>query len=108
MKSSILFVAGLLSLSSFAFASKTYEISLAHETNAGGAKLKAGHYTVKVNNGVVFLTNVGNGEEYMVGVKMQTAAKKFDQTHVDSDSNGSVDNLKDIQLGGTTTEIEFE
>ncbi len=108
MKSSILLVAALLSLSTFAFAKKTCEITLAHASNAGGVELKAGHYSVKVDTGVAVFTNVGSGEEYMVGVKMQNSARKFDATQVDTDSTGSVDTLKDIQLGGTTTQIEFE
>jgi len=107
MKRSTLFVAALLSLSTFAFASKTYEITLNHNTDAGGAKIKAGHYAVKVNKGVVFFKNVSNGEEYMVGVKMHDGAQKFVETHVNADSTGTVDTLKGIQLGGTSTEIEF-
>ncbi|HUA58638.1 MAG TPA: hypothetical protein VML19_07790 [Verrucomicrobiae bacterium] len=108
MKSRILFVAALLSLSTLALAWDTYEISLSHTSKAGSVEIKAGRYTMKVDKGVAVLTNISSGEEYMIGVKMQNTATRFSATHVDIDSTGAVDAVKDIQLGGTTTQIEFD
>ena len=106
MKTRTLFVAGLLSLSAICFASKTYEISLANTTKAGNIELKAGQYTVKVNGTKATFTNQ-DGSSVTVDVKTENAAKKFDETRVDADKNGSVNTLKDIQLGGSTTQIDF-
>ncbi len=102
-----LFVAGLLSLSTMAFASKTYEITLANASKAGNVNLKAGHYMVKVNGSKATFTNVNSDQEITVEVKTESASKKFDETRVDANREGGVDTLKDIQLAGSTTQIDF-
>ena len=106
MKTRVLFVAGLLSLSAICFASKTYEISLSNASKAGNVQLKAGQYTVKLNGNQAVFTNQ-DGSKYTVDVKTSNAAKKFEETRVDANHDGSIDTLKDIQLGGSTTQIEF-
>ncbi|HUA62493.1 MAG TPA: hypothetical protein VML19_27295 [Verrucomicrobiae bacterium] len=106
MTSRILFVAGLLSISTLAFASKTYEVTLANMSKAGNVQLKAGEYRVKVDNGKAVFTGA-DGHEYTVDVKTKSASQKFEETRVDANKEGNVDTLKDIQLGGSTTQIEF-
>ena len=107
MKSRILFVAGLLSISVLAFASKTYEISLANTTKAGNVELKAGAYRVKVNGSTAVFTSMSSDQEYTVEVKTESAARKFEETRLEANHDGSLDTLKDIQLGGSTTQIDF-
>lgn len=103
-----LFLAGILAASSLAFAySKTYEITLANTAKAGAVQLKAGQYRVKVDGDKAVFTDVDTAKQYTVTVKLENAAKKFDETKVDSVSDGKIDNLKDIQLGGSTTQIDF-
>src|SRR5579871_5361601 len=79
MKSRILFVARLLSISVLAFASKTYEISLVNTTKAGNVELKAGAYRVKVNGSTAVFTSMSSDQEYTVEVKTESAAKKFEE-----------------------------
>jgi hypothetical protein len=107
MKSRVLFVAGLLSLSTFAFASKTYEVSLANPSKAGNVELKAGQYRVKIDGTKATFTNLDNAQEFTVEVKTESSSKKFDETRIDASTNSGVDTLKDIQLGGSTTQIDF-
>ena len=107
MKSTALFIAGLLSLATLASASKTYEFTLVNAAKAGTVELKAGQYRVKVEGSKAVFTNMDTDKQYTVDVKTENAAKKFDETRVNSGHDGSVDNLKDIQLGGSTTQIDF-
>jgi hypothetical protein len=102
-----LFVAGILALSTLSFASKTYEIALANSTKAGSVQLKAGQYSVKISGDKAVFTDVDTAKQYTVPVKIQNAAKKFDSTKIDATHDGNVDTLKDIQLGGSTTELDF-
>jgi hypothetical protein len=107
MKKSLL-LAGILAFSSLSFAySKTYEISLASATKAGNVQLKAGQYRVKLDGDKAIFTDVDTSKQVTVPVKIENAAKKFDETKVDSVSDGNVNTIKDIQLGGSTTQIDF-
>jgi uncharacterized protein YdbL (DUF1318 family) len=107
MKKSLL-LSGILALSSLAFAySKTYEITLSNATKAGSVQLKAGSYNVKLDGDKAVFTDVNTDKRFTVPVKTENAAKKFDETRVDTTSDGKVDTLKDIQLGGSTTQVDF-
>jgi hypothetical protein len=107
MKKSV-FLTGILALASIAIAnSKTYDVDLAHATQAGAVQLQAGSYHVKLDGGNAIFTDVNSLKQYTVPVKVENAAKKFEYTMIDATSNGGVDMLKDIQLGGSTTQIDF-
>ena len=106
MKKTVFLTCILAATSLFAF-SKTYEITLANTSKAGSVQLKPGQYTVKINGDQAVFTNVDNSKQYKVQVKVENGTKKFTETKVDADKSGSVDNLKDIQLGGSTTQIDF-
>ena len=106
MKKTVFLTCILAATSLFAF-SKSYEITLANTSKAGNIELKAGQYTVKINGDQAVFTNVDSSKRYTVPVKVENATKKFNETKVDAAKDGSVDNLKDIQLGGSTTQIDF-
>ena len=40
-------------------------------------------------------------------VKVETNEKKFDETRVDTVKDNETDVIKDIELGGSTTRVEF-
>jgi len=101
------FLTGILAVSSLFAFSKTYEITLANASKAGNIQLKAGQYRVKLDGGQAVFTNVDSSKQYTVPVKVENATKKFNETKVDANKDGNVDNLKDIQLGGSTTQIDF-
>ena len=106
MKKTVL-LTGILAVSSLFAYSKTYEITLANTSKAGSVQLKAGQYRVKVNGNQAVFTDVDTSKQYTVDVKVQNATKKFEETKVDASKDGAVDTLKDIQLGGSTTQIDF-
>jgi hypothetical protein len=107
MKKSLL-LTGILALSSMAFAyAKTYEITLTTATKAGSVQLKAGSYSVKLDGDKAVFTDVNTDKHFTVPVKVENAAKKFEGTRVDTTNDGKVDTIKDIQFGGSTTQLDF-
>lgn|SRR5579872_1219214 len=103
-----LLLAGVLAISSLTLANaKTYEISLAGPTKAGSITLKPGQYRLKVDGSTATFTMVDSSKQFSTPVKVQTSDKKFDDTRVDADKNGGTDVIKDIELGGTKTKLEF-
>ncbi|HUA60860.1 MAG TPA: hypothetical protein VML19_19000 [Verrucomicrobiae bacterium] len=106
MKKTVI-LTGILAVSSLFAFSKTYEITLANASKVGSVQLKAGQYRVKVNGDKAVFTDVDSSKQYTVPVKVENGAKKFDETRVDANKDGSVDTVKDIQLGGSTTQIDF-
>jgi hypothetical protein len=103
---SLLFV-GALGLSSLAFAgTKSYDIILNNTTRVGANELKAGEYKVKVEGSQVVFAR--DGKEWMAPVKVETGAKKFESTTVESTIEGDMDTIHAIDLGGSTTKLELE
>ena len=97
----------VLSLSTLCFAAgKTFTVVFDKTTSVGSQKLKAGEYKVKVDGANVVFTD----EKYKavtVPVKVETGSKKFKDTAVDSTQSASGDVVNAIEIGGTTTKIEF-
>jgi uncharacterized protein YdbL (DUF1318 family) len=107
MKKSVL-LTGILALASISIAySKSYSVDLAQATQVGTVQLQAGSYAVTVAGDKAIFKDVNTAKKYTVPVKVENAAKKFDYTMVDATVNGGVATLKDIQLGGSTTQIDF-
>ncbi len=108
MSAKSLLLAGVLVISSISLASaKTYEISLAGPTKAGNLTLKPGQYRLKVEGTTATFTFVETSKQFTTTVKIDTADKKFDDTRVDANKDGGTDVIKDIELGGTKTKLEF-
>ncbi len=106
MKSFVL--AGVLAISTLSIASaKTYEITLASPTKAGTLQLKPGQYRLKVDGTNATFTNVENGKSETSPVKVVPTDKKFDTTTVDASKEGDTSTIKDIELGGSKTKLEF-
>ena len=70
-------------------------------------QLKSGSYDVKVDGDKAIFTDVNSSKKYSVPVKLENAAKKFEYTKVETTNGGKADVLKDIQLGGSTTQVNF-
>jgi hypothetical protein len=108
MTTKSLFMVGALALASMSIASaKSYDIVLTSPASAGHLQLKAGEYTLKVQNGQAVFTDVQSGKKFTAPVKMENAAKKFDMTAVDTTKQGDADQIRTIELGGSTTELQF-
>ena len=107
MKKHVLLV-GILALTSMSIAwAKSYSLSFGRVTQVGTVQLKAGAYEVKVDGDNAIFTEVDTSKKVTVPVKVENAAKKFEFTKAETTGNGSVDTLKNIQLGGSTTQLDF-
>ena len=86
---------------------KTYQVTIDNEMKAGSVTLKPGTYNMKVDaSKVMFTDNAGKSVE--ATGKVVTGDKKFDNTMVDSKQVNGVAEIKEIDLGGTKTKIQFE
>ena len=99
---------GLVAFSCLSIASaKSYDVTLSNPTKVGSVQLKAGQYRLKVDGANATFTEVNSSKTFTTPVKVQTTEKKFDQTRVDTTKDSGSDVIKDIELGGSKTKIEF-
>jgi hypothetical protein len=102
------FLAGILALASMSIAfAKSYEVSFARVMQAGTVQLKPGSYELQVAGDKATFIEVEHRKKTTVTVKVENAAKKFDTTLVNSTLDGNTGTIKNIQLGGSTTQIDF-
>jgi len=107
MKARSILAGGALFLSMVAMGSaKSWDITVDSGTKAGNIVLPAGNYSVKLNNNQALFTS-GSGKKYTVPVKVENAAKKFDQTTVQTEKQGDTQVIQSIDLGGTTEQLDF-
>ncbi len=108
MKNRLSLLAGILALAALSFAStKTYDVSLTHPAKAGSQQLTAGQYKLKVDGANAIFTDVRTSKSVSVPVKVETNEKKFKVTAVDSTQEGTAERINSIQLGGSTTKLDF-
>ncbi len=106
MTKSLLLI-GTLALAGIASA-KSYDITLAAPAKAGKVQMAAGKYEVKVvGNGFAVFTNVDSGKKFFTLVKVEDAGKKFEQTAVDSKTEGGNKQITAIEFEGSSTMIEL-
>jgi len=107
MKKSV-FLTAILVVASISIAyAKSYDVTLANTTQVGAIQLKAGAYELKVDGDKAIFIEVDSSKKFVVPVKIENGAKKFEYTKVDETNTGNVDTLKAIQLGGSTTQLDF-
>lgn len=107
MKKSVLLLV-VLALTSLSIAyAKNFNVDLSHNMQAGDVQLKAGAYHLTVDGDKAIFTEVNTSKQFTVPVKIETAAKKFEYTRIDETSGGNVNTLKSIQLGGSTSQLNF-
>jgi VCBS repeat-containing protein len=103
-----LFTVGILALCSLTIASaKNYELTLSSVTKVGTLQLKPGQYTLKVDGDKAVFTYLETSKQFTTQVKVEATDKKFDTTRVDASKADGVDVVKDIELGGSKTRLEF-
>jgi hypothetical protein len=106
MTKSLLLI-GTLALAGIAGA-KSYDVTLSAPAKAGGVQMAAGEYEVKVvGNGFAVFTNVDSGKKFLTLVKVQDRGKKFEQTAVDSKTEGGAKHITAIEFEGSSTMIEL-
>jgi hypothetical protein len=86
---------------------KTYDIVLSSATKAGNVQLKAGEYRLTVNGTKAIFTDVNTTKSFTTEVKVENGDTKFGDTRIDTSSDGSSNVIKDIELGGSKTKIDF-
>ncbi len=103
-----LLLLGVLAMSILSIASaKSYSITFTSPTVVGSTQLAAGDYTLKVDGTNAVFTNVNSNKSVTAPVKIENGAKKYDQTSVETTMNGAAQQINDIQLGGSTTKLNF-
>jgi lipopolysaccharide export system protein LptA len=97
----------VLSLSSLCFAGqKSYSVVFRSPTKVSGVKLAAGAYKVKVDGANAVFTD-RKSKSFSAPVKVETGAKKFPATAVETTTDGETDKVNAIEFGGSTTRLEF-
>ena len=82
---------GVFTLASVAFAAgKTYDVTISKASKAGSAELAPGEYQLKVEGATAVFTN-RRRQSFTTPVKVESGAKKFQATAVDSSEEGSKD-----------------
>jgi hypothetical protein len=108
LKMKKLFTVGILAVCSLTIASaKSYEFTLSGVTKVGSVQLKPGQYTVKVTGANAVFTEVETAKSFTTPVKVENTDKKFDTTQVNASKEGNTDVVKDIELGGSKTKLDF-
>jgi hypothetical protein len=97
---------GALALASIASA-KTYDIVLSGAASAGKLQLKAGEYSLKVEGNQAIFTDVQSGKKFSAPVTLQNAPNKFNVTAVDTTGQTGSEKIQKIELGGSTTQLDF-
>jgi hypothetical protein len=105
-------LASLLLLSTMFLASaktgnKTYDIHLYSPAVAGTTQLPAGEYKVSVEGSNAVIKGVDNHESFNVPATVQTSDKKFGDTAVITTDRNGATHLEAIEVGGSTTRINF-
>jgi hypothetical protein len=104
-----LLLLGVLAMAILPVASaKSYSIAFPGLTMVGSAQLPAGDYTLKVEGANAVFTNVDSNKTVTTPVKIENADKKYAVTSVETTQEGDAQHVKDIQLGGSTTKLDFE
>lgn len=106
MTTKSLLIVGALALSSLAFG-KSYDIVLSNPTQVGSVTLTPGSYSLKLVNGNAVFTNTDSDKTFTATPKVQTADHKFDATAVDTTNQNGSEKIQKIELGGSTTELNF-
>jgi hypothetical protein len=103
-----LILAALLSVSMLCWAgSKSYDITFAAPAVVGSLTLAPGEYRVKVDGANAVFTDVHSHKTFTTAVKLETGSKKFQMTGVDATREGKTDHVLAIELGGSTTKLDF-
>src|SRR5579862_8436718 len=108
MKLNTILLSGLLAIATISVASaKSYDIVLSSATKVGNVQLKPGAYHLTVNGTKATFKDVDTSKSFTTDVKVENSDTKFDETRVETSTDGGASVIKDIQLGGSKTQIDF-
>jgi hypothetical protein len=108
MKLKTLVLAGVMAIFTMSMAiAKTYDISFSSPTKVGNVQLKPGDYRMSVNGTKATFTDVQTLKTITTEVKVENTDTKFDETKVNTTVDGNTTVVKDIEIGGSKTKIDF-
>jgi hypothetical protein len=106
-KRTLLFL-GVLAMSILPIASaKSYNIAFSGRTVVGAEQLPAGEYTLKVEGANAVFTSVDSNKSVTTPVKIENVDQKYRATAVETTTDGGVQHVVDIELGGSNTKLDF-
>jgi hypothetical protein len=100
------FTISFAALTLLANAAPAYKVTLTAPAVIGGNAVKAGSYRIVVDGEKATLTS--GKTTIQVPVTVETGARKFPYTTVESRTQGGKNVLNDIQVGGTATTLVFK
>lgn len=103
---SLLIISALAIAATGIAAAKSYSVTLTTPTKVGTTELKPGEYEISVKGSQAIFTS-DSGKSFSVPVTIGQSDKKFSDTAVDSSSMNGQDNVKEIDLGGSTMKLQF-
>ena len=103
MKKLLVFAALGLSIAG----AKSFHITLSSPAQVGGVQLKAGEYELVPEQSKVRFIDVLTRHTVEAEAKIEDGARKFSQTAIQEDTVNCASQIKEIDLGGTKTKIEF-
>jgi hypothetical protein len=108
MKMKSVLLAAVLALCTLSLGiAKTYGISFSHPIKAGSIALSAGDYKLTIDGNKATFTEVKTSKSFTTDVKVENAAKSFENTRVDEATDGGNAVIKDIEVGGSKIKIAF-
>jgi len=107
MKKSLVLGGGRILYKNCFAGQKSYDVIFSAPSTVGSVKLAAGEYKVKVDGANAVFTDSKSYKSVSTPVKVETGSKKFQFTAVDATKASDGDKINAIELGGSTTKLEF-
>jgi hypothetical protein len=85
---------------------KSYSVVISESAKVGTATLKPGEYEVSVKGDQAVFRGTGQ-KDITVPVKVEQGSSKFNATSIDSSQKDGTTSINEIDLGGSTTRLEF-
>ena len=98
----------LLAMASLPMLAKSFDITFSAPAVLGGATVPAGQYQLKFDGAKVTLINASSGKHFDTIAIVQNGSTKFADTIVQAKRVDGKDLVDEIQLGGTTTALDFK
>jgi hypothetical protein len=86
---------------------KKYDVTFGSPAVLGPMQVESGSYKLSFDGPKVTLVN-DNGKTFETTATVQTASKKYSETVVHSKRVDGKDLVDEIQIGGTTTALDFQ
>lgn len=104
------FLAAVLSLASLGIASanSSNEITLTRKTMVGNTVLKPGTYKVNLNGSNAVFQRKYSSKAYTAPVTVSDNDHAFGKVVVHTRKDGKVHRLDEVDLGGSTTRLQFQ